>query len=159
MTPCPPGFSLFSLAATSLPSRLRFPLSLGFDDPQWFVLSPLNLLLFLFVLPGQPHLLTGFQSIFISRVQKSHPHPPPAPKCPTSNSNSTLPNVKSFPYHFPPLSTSAAWPIYPGSEWYHHVSRVSSQEVRCPWFNATHHLLPTQTVASHLPLFKPQQTQ
>lgn len=33
MTPHPPGFSLFSLAATPLPSRIRFPLSLSFDDP------------------------------------------------------------------------------------------------------------------------------
>ena len=94
----PPGFSLFPLAATSLPSRLHFPLSLSFDVPQWFVLSPLNLLLFLFILPRQPHLLTGFQAICISRVQKSHRHPPPGSKCPTSNSNSTLPNVKSLSY-------------------------------------------------------------
>ena len=124
MTPHPPGFSLLSLAATSLPSRIRFPLSLCFDDPQWFVLSPLNLL-FLFVLPRQPHLLTGFQSIRISRVQKSHPHLPPGPKCPMSNSNSTLPNVKSLSYHFPPLSNLQHGPytqavngttMYPGSQ-------------------------------------------
>ena len=124
MTPHPPGFSLLSLAATSLPSRIRFPLSLCFDDPQWFVLSPLNLL-FLFVLPRQPHLLTGFQSIRISRVQKSHPHLPPGPKCPMSNSNSTLLNVKSLSYHFPPLSNLQHGPytqavngttMYPGSQ-------------------------------------------
>lgn len=49
----------------------------------------------------------GFNYICISRVLKPPLHPSPGPKCPTSSSNSTLPNTKPLSYHFlPPINLS-----------------------------------------------------
>lgn len=83
----------------------------------------------------------GFNYICISRVLKPPLHPSPGPKCPTSSSNSTLPNTKPLSYHFLPPHKSVPGPIYPVNKWYHHLPWDSHQGVRHPWFTSAHHLL------------------
>lgn len=55
------------------------------------------------------------------------------------SSNSTLPSVKSFLTSSPCPHKSTPCPTYPVSEWYCHAPRISSQEMRYPWFSSAHH--------------------